>query len=133
MIRRVLPRGPRTEAWIHGLPGESRIGGAPAVVLGTMPFEPHDRRINFTLEVEPRVSECLRGLQRSKQVLGRLVVVVRDGQEPRPNTAYTMTGARVESVISPTQTATPEARIHPADQVTFTFETWEVAAGWGSN
>jgi hypothetical protein len=85
------------------------------------------------LEVATSISESLRDLQRSKQILRQLVVVVRDGGGPRPDTVYTLLGARVESVTSPTETVKPGARIRAPEQVTFSFESIEVVAQMSTN
>jgi len=121
----------RTEAWIHGLPSSPQVTGAPFVMLSMTPFEPRDRRITVVMETTPALSGILRDLERSRQSLSHLVIAVRDGRLPKPDTTYEMSGVRVES-ITPRELGALTLGCS-VDKVTFAFETVEVVSGINLN
>jgi hypothetical protein len=89
------------QAWIHGLPGETRPGGIPIEVLDFHPPWPASRQLSLVLRANLSLANELRQLFSTRTRLGQLTVVIRKDPRSQQDTTYNMTDAAIGSVGLP--------------------------------
>lgn len=89
------------QAWIHGLPGETRPGGTPIEVLNFNPPWPDSRQLSLALRANLSLVNKLRQLSSTRTRLGKLTVVIRKAPGSQQDTVYNLTDAGIGSVGLP--------------------------------